>query len=36
MAIALDPSIVTQQSENYVDVETSSELTWHTWWIAST
>jgi len=27
MAIALDPSIVTQQTENYVDVETSSELT---------
>jgi purine nucleosidase len=27
MAIALDPSIVTQQSEHYVDVETSSELT---------
>lgn len=27
MSIALDPSIVTQQSENYVDVETSSELT---------
>jgi purine nucleosidase len=27
MAIALDPSIVTQQSEHFVDVETSSELT---------
>jgi purine nucleosidase len=27
MSIALDPSIVTQQTENYVDVETSSELT---------
>jgi purine nucleosidase len=27
MAIALDPMVVTQQSENYVDVETSSELT---------
>jgi len=27
MAIALAPSIVTQQSEHYVDVETSSELT---------
>jgi purine nucleosidase len=27
MAIALNPSIVTQQSEHYVDVETSSELT---------
>ncbi len=27
MSIALDPSIVTQQSENFVDVETSSELT---------
>ncbi len=27
MAIALDPTIVTQQSEHYVDVETSSELT---------
>jgi len=27
MSIALDPSIVTRQSENYVDVETSSELT---------
>jgi purine nucleosidase len=27
MAIALDPAIVTQQSEHYVDVETSSELT---------
>ena len=27
MAIAMDPTIVTQQSENYVDVETSSELT---------
>ena len=27
MSIALDPSIVAQQSENYVDVETSSELT---------
>src|SRR5712664_2835404 len=27
MSIALDPAIVTQQSENYVDVETSSELT---------
>ena len=27
MSIALDPTIVTQQSENYVDVETSSELT---------
>lgn len=27
MSIALDPSIVTNQSEHYVDVETSSELT---------
>jgi purine nucleosidase len=27
MAVALDPTIVTQQSDNYVDVETSSELT---------
>jgi purine nucleosidase len=27
MSIALDPTIVTQQSENFVDVETSSELT---------
>jgi purine nucleosidase len=27
MSIALDPAIVTQQSEHYVDVETSSELT---------
>jgi purine nucleosidase len=27
MAIALDPTIVTQQSEHYVDVETTSELT---------
>ena len=27
MAIALDPMIVTQQSEHYVDVETTSELT---------
>jgi len=27
MSIALDPTIVTQRSENYVDVETSSELT---------
>jgi purine nucleosidase len=27
MSIALDPSIVTEQSENYVDVEISSELT---------
>jgi purine nucleosidase len=27
MSIALDPTIVTQQSENYVDVETASELT---------
>jgi purine nucleosidase len=27
MAIALDPKIVTQQSEHYVDVETASELT---------
>jgi purine nucleosidase len=27
MSIALDPAIVTQQSENFVDVETSSELT---------
>jgi purine nucleosidase len=27
MSIALDSAIVTQQSENYVDVETSSELT---------
>ena len=27
MSIALDPTIVTQQTENYVDVETSSELT---------
>jgi purine nucleosidase len=27
MAIALDPSIVTKQSEHFVDVETSSELT---------
>jgi len=27
MSIALDPTIVTQQSKNWVDVETSSELT---------
>src|SRR5437667_10056729 len=27
MSIALDPTIVTQQSDHYVDVETSSELT---------
>jgi len=27
MAIALDPTIVTEQTENYVDVETTSELT---------
>jgi purine nucleosidase len=27
MSIALDPTIVTEQSEHYVDVETSSELT---------
>jgi purine nucleosidase len=27
MAIALDPSIVTQQSEHFVDIETTSELT---------
>src|SRR5713226_5730131 len=27
MSIALDPAIVTRQSENYMDVETSSELT---------
>ncbi len=27
MSVALDPTIVTEQSENYVDVETSSELT---------
>src|SRR5216683_3331958 len=27
MSIALDPSIVTKQSEHFVDVETSSELT---------
>ena len=27
MAIALDPSIVTSQSEHFVDVETESELT---------
>ena len=27
MSIVLDPSIVTQQSEHYVDVETTSELT---------
>src|SRR5437879_11591929 len=27
MSIALDAAIVTQQTENYVDVETSSELT---------
>ena len=27
MAVALDPSIVTSQSEHYVDVETESELT---------
>jgi len=27
MAIALDPTIVTRQTENYVDVETSSDLT---------
>ena len=27
MSIALDPAIVTQQTANYVDVETSSELT---------
>lgn len=27
MSIALDPSVVTEQTENYVDVETSSELT---------
>ena len=27
MSIALDPTIVTQQSDHYADVETSSELT---------
>jgi purine nucleosidase len=27
MSIALDPSIVTEQTENYLDVETTSELT---------
>ena len=27
MSVALDPAVVTEQSENYVDVETSSELT---------
>src|SRR5690348_6519081 len=27
MSIALDPSIVTRQTENYIDVETTSELT---------
>lgn len=27
MSIALDPSLVTEQTENYVDVETGSELT---------
>ncbi len=27
MSVALDPTIVTEQSEDYVDVETSSELT---------
>ena len=27
MSIALDPSVVTSQTENYVDVETTSELT---------
>jgi len=27
MSIALDPTIVTEQTENYVDVETTSELT---------
>jgi len=27
MSIALDPTIVTSQSEHYVDVETSSDLT---------
>ena len=27
MSIALDPSIVTQQTENYVDIETTSDLT---------
>ena len=27
MAIAMDPTVVTEQSENFVDVETSSELT---------
>src|SRR5205814_4279387 len=27
MSIALDPTIVTQQSDNYVDVETSSKMT---------
>jgi purine nucleosidase len=27
MSIALDPTIVTQQSEHYVDVETARELT---------
>jgi inosine-uridine nucleoside N-ribohydrolase len=27
MSIALDPSLVTEQTENYVDVETTSELT---------
>jgi inosine-uridine nucleoside N-ribohydrolase len=27
MSIALDPSIVTNQTENYVDIETNSELT---------
>ena len=27
MSVALDPSIITQQSEHYVDIETTSELT---------
>ena len=27
MSIALDPSIITEQSDNYVDIETASELT---------
>jgi len=27
MSVALDPTIVTEQTQNYVDVETSSELT---------
>jgi len=27
MSVALDPTIVTQQSEHFMDVETSSELT---------